>query len=128
MGHLQLSLSDNYHSDGVRLDSKRKREYLIQVRRDKPFTIDFSREPNVVFASPAADQTFHPGDEVQIAAVLVDPALDAMIRGLDDTSRKEKRKINNVEQPFERYVSLDPTVTITNAAGDKLFKGKMPFG
>ena len=44
----------------------------------------------VVFASPAKDKTFKPGDEIKIAAVLVDPTLDIMIRRLNDNRRQKK--------------------------------------
>jgi hypothetical protein len=114
-GRLRITLSDNYHSDGRRRDLPgRARVYGIKIRKDKPFVLDFSNKPNVLFASPAKDQTFKPGDEVAMAAVLVDPVLDIMIRNLDDTTQGNQ--------------SLDPIVTITDASGKEVYTGKMPFG
>jgi hypothetical protein len=130
-GALRIAVSDNYHSDGKPRDMERQRTYKIRIRKDKPFVLDFSVKPQVLFASPAKDQTFKPGDEIRVAAVLVDPALDIMIRRLDDTKRTEKvtlKSANGPERSYERPLSLDPTVTITDASGKTVSEGKMPFG
>jgi len=52
----------------------------------------------------------------------VDPKLDAMIRELDDTTRKEN------SNGYQHNLSLDPTVVITRANGEKVASGVMPFG
>jgi hypothetical protein len=130
-GRLRISLSDNYHSDGRPRDMDRPRLYAVQIRKDKPFVFDFSNKPEVMFASPARDQTFKPGDEVRVAAVLTDPGLGIMIRGLNDTGRtqKETDKLGDgKEQSYERPFALDPTVTITNSSGQHVADGKLPFG
>jgi hypothetical protein len=130
-GRLQISLSDNYHSDGRPRDMGRPRLYAIQLRKDKPFVFDFSNKPEVMFASPAREQTFKPGDEVRVAAVLTDPGLGIMIRGLNDTSRKQKETYkfgDGKEQSYDRPLALDPTVTITNSSGKRVAEGKLPFG
>ena len=62
-GPLRISLSVNYHSDGIPRDPKRENKFAIAIRKDRPFTLDFSNKPDVMFASPAKDQTFAPGDE-----------------------------------------------------------------
>ncbi len=72
-GTLEIGISDNYHSEGRPRNLQRRRTYGIKIRRDKPFVLDFSHKPQVIFASPAKDKTFKPGDEIKIAAVLVDP-------------------------------------------------------
>ncbi|MGE5610581.1 MAG: hypothetical protein ACM359_15130 [Bacillota bacterium] len=114
-GRLRICISQNYHSDGHPRDTtNRDWVYGMKVREDKPFVLDFSNKPNVLFASPARNQTFKPGDEVNMAAVLVDPVLDIMIRRLDDTTHGNQ--------------SLDPAVTITDASGREVYTGKMPFG
>jgi hypothetical protein len=130
-GRLRIGLSDNYHSDGKPRDTDRPRLYAIQLRKDKPFVFDFSNKPEVMFASPARDQTFKPGDEVRVAAVLTDPKLGIMIRDLDDTSRTQKEILkfgDGKEQSYERPLSLDPTVTITDSSGKRVAEGKLPFG
>ncbi len=86
----------------------------MQVRADKPYVLDFSNEPMVVFDQPPMSQTsFSRGQEIKFAAVLIDPKLDIMIRGLDDTSVRK---------------SLDPNVVITQADGKIVAEGVMPFG
>lgn len=130
-GRLRLSLSCNYHSDGRPRDMERPRVYAIQIRKDKPFVLDFSNKPEVIFASPAKDQTLKPGDTLRVAAVLTDPGLDIMIRGLNDSGRKQKevyKLADGKEHSYERPLSLDPRVTITNSSGKQVAEGKMPFG
>jgi len=83
LGPLRISVSDNYHSDGKPRDrSGRPPVYGIKIRKNKPFVLDFSNKPDVIFASPAADHRLKPGDKLDVKAVLVDPELDIMIRGL----------------------------------------------
>ena len=130
-GSLRISISDNYHSDGRPRDWERTRTYGFKIRKDKPFVLDFSNKPAVLFASPAKGQTVKPGDEVSVAAVLVDPVLDVMIRHLDDATTKEKqtyKRDDGAEVSFERSKSLDPLVTVTDSKGKTIAEGKMPFG
>ena len=87
---MKIELSDNYHADGGPRAVDRIRNYFIKIRKDKPLVLDFANKPRVLFASPAKDKTFKPGDEIQVKAVLIDPVCDFMIRGLDDSSRKKK--------------------------------------
>ncbi|MBN1590679.1 MAG: hypothetical protein JW888_14290 [Pirellulales bacterium] len=83
-GPLSINISNNYHADGKpRGGTDRPTIYGIKIRKNKPFVLDFSNKPEVMFASPAKNQTFKPGDEINMAAVLIDPKLDIMIRGLD---------------------------------------------
>jgi len=131
-GRLAVSISENYHSDGRPRDrSDRALVFGMKIRKDKPFVLDFSNSPEVMFASPARHQVFKPGDELQVAAVLVDPVLDIMIRGLVDTTRKQKETVklpDGKEHSYERSLSLDPVVAIANSSGKKVAEGKMPFG
>ncbi len=122
-GRLRIFVSDNYHSDG----KPRERGapvYGVKVRKDKPFVLDFSNEPQVLFASPAKGVTLEPGDTLEVKAVLVDPVLDIMIRELSDSTRKARpdqtRSMN--------ALSLDPTVTVKRGNGEKVAEGIMPFG
>jgi hypothetical protein len=132
LGRLQLSISQNYHSDGQRQDIDRDAwRYGIKIRKDEPFVWDFTTPPEVLFASPAKDQTYKRGDEVSVMAVLIDPQLTIMIRGLIDTERKETKTIDlggGRTASYDSYASLDPTVVITNSAGQQVAQGVMPFG
>jgi hypothetical protein len=97
--------------------------YGLTIRKDQPYVLDFSNKPGVLFASPPRDKTFKPGDEVEVKAVLVDPKLDFMIRGLEDTTRPKADG-----QTRGSKLSLDPKVLITRANGEKVAEGVMPFG
>jgi hypothetical protein len=130
-GPLRISLSQNYHSDGVVRDSKRETKFAISVRKDRPFALDFSNAPDVMFASPAKDQTFAPGDNISVKAVLIDPQLGVMIRNLDDTREKVKKETDlgdGKTESYEREKSLDPVVTIVDSEGKTVSEGPMPFG
>ena len=131
-GGLEITLSENYHSDGRPRDrGDRPAVFGMKVRKEKPFVLDFSNPPEVMFASPAKHQVFKPGDEVRVAAVLTDPVQDFMIRGLSDTTRTQKETYklpDGKERSYERPLSLDPVVTIANSSGQKVATGKMPFG
>lgn len=129
---LVLGISENYHRDGERrVFGRESWVHGIKIRKDKPFVWDFSTPPEVLFASPAKDQTYKPGDEIEVNAVLTDPKLTIMIRRLTDTSRKEDKTVESSDGRTTTYTqsaSLDPTVTITNAAGKQIAEGPMPFG
>ena len=131
-GHLRLGISQNYHSDGKPQDIDRNTwAYGIKIREDETFVWDFSDPPDVMFANPARDQTYKRGDEITVKAVLIDPKLTIMIRDLVDTERKETKTYdsgNGQTGSYETDASLDPTVTITNAAGKQVAEGVMPFG
>ncbi len=127
---LSIEISNNYHSDGKPRDTRGRRPvYGIAVRADKPFVLDFSNKPAVLFASPARNSRINAGEELMVKAVLIDPVLDTMIRGLEDTTRKH-RETGPDGQPrsYETNVSLDPNVVITRANGEIVARGVMPFG
>jgi hypothetical protein len=111
-GQLNLMVLRNSHADGrPRGRAPGLNEvYPIKIRADRPFVLDFSSKPQVLFASPARDLRLRPGEELNVKAVLIDPALDIMFRSV----RKGKR--------------LDPKVAIKRANGSILAEGVMPFG
>jgi hypothetical protein len=128
-GRLRIALSQNYHSEGKRQSRDgRPPVYGITIRKDKPFVFDFSNKPDVMFASPTNSQRVKPGDTLMVMAVLVDPKLDFMIRRLEDTSHKQTKDAEGKPLHYERNLSLDPTVIITRASGEKVAEGVMPFG
>ena len=107
--------------------------YGMQVRADKPYVLDFSNDPMVIFDQPPKSHTsFARGSEIQFAAVLIDPELDIMIRGLDDTSVKVEKEFKDAEGKVihtgQVNKSLDPKVVITRANGQVVAEGVMPFG
>ena len=128
-GRLNIEMSENYHSDGKRQNrSDRPYVYGIAIGPEKPFVLNFTNPPEVMFASPAPQQRIKAGDTLTVYGVLIDPKLDIMIRGLDDTSRKQTKGPDGRPLGYERNFSLDPHVTITRSNGDKVAEGVMPFG
>jgi hypothetical protein len=81
-GPLLIEFSDNYHSDGQPRERETPVARNIDIRKDKTFVLNFSRRPNVLFATPARSTRVRAGAELRVMAVLVDPKLDIMIRGL----------------------------------------------
>jgi len=82
-----------------------------QDSEGQTFRAGFSNRPNVLFALPAKDHRVKLGDTLEVKAVLVDSAFDLMIRRITDTTRKDSQSGD---------LSLDPTVTITRANGEKV--------
>lgn len=84
--------------------------YGIKIQENKPFVLDLSGEPKVIFASPAKGVRVPLGDQLAVKAVLTDPSLDVMYRQIRD------------KEP------LNPTVKIARANGEIVAEGTMPFG
>lgn len=122
-GKLNINVSMNYHSDGSMQSRQNRREvYGFTIRKDKPYVFDFSNKPEVLFASPKKDFKIKRGEKLLAKAVMIDPKLDIMIRGLEDTTRKDN------SQGYERNYSMDPKVVITRSDGEAVAEGAMPFG
>ncbi len=120
-GRVSFAVSNNYHNDlKGRGRDDRPKVYGIKIRRDKPFILDFSNKPAVVFTSPAKDQRVKVGAEIEVKAVLIDPELDIMIRRLYETATDDDGK--------SKRTSLDPKIVITRADGTEVANGVMPFG
>jgi hypothetical protein len=132
--NLDICISNNYHTNAQGQSSGDKETvYGMQVRKDKPYVLDFSNKPVVVFDQPPKTiTTFSRGAAIQFASVLVDPELDIMIRGLDDKSVKVDRELKDsdgkVIQTIKVDKSLDPKVVIARADGEIVAEGVMPFG
>jgi hypothetical protein len=131
--NLDICISNNYHTNAEgQSRSDRQIVYGFSIREDQPYVLDFSNKPVVVFDQPRKDKTtFKRGEEIKFASVLVDPKLDIMIRGLDDTSVKVDKEYKNTDgQVFtvKRNKSLDPKVVISRTEGEIVAEGVMPFG
>jgi hypothetical protein len=132
--NLDISISNNYHTNAQGQSEQEKQTvYGITIRKDQPYVLDFSSKPAVVFDEPGKDKTtFQRGEKIKFAAVLVDPKLDIMIRGLDDTSVKIDKEYKDEDGKVIRTLkvdkSLDPNVVITRADGQIVAEGVMPFG
>ena len=130
--NLSITISNNYHTNAQGQSGLKETVYGMQVREDKPYVLDFSNDPMVVFDEPPMSQTtFSRGDEIKFAAVLIDPELDIMIRGLDETPAKDDRVLKDSDGKVIAIIvpkSLDPNVVITRADSEIVAEGVMPFG
>jgi len=108
--------------------------FPIAIRADQPHVLRFADKPEIVFLNPApgANASFRRGTPVRLAAMLLDPALDSMIRGLDNAAQKSGEQSyqgpDGQVRTIPVYASVAPTVSITNAAGKEVASGTMPFG
>ena len=109
---LNCMILRNNHADGLPRGRAQAGPpvYAIKIREDKPFVLDFSSKPQVLFASPGKNYRIQAGDELQVKAVLVDPVLDIMFRSVREGEQ------------------LNPKVRITRADGRLVAEGTMPFG
>jgi hypothetical protein len=124
LGNLRLMASNNYHTNAQGQRSRSGPVHGITIRADKPYVLDFSNKPTVVFTEPAVGRQIKPGDEVRVKAVLIDPVLDIMIRRLYVTAGASGAREQTTGQP----VSLDPKVVIKRGNGEIVAEGVMPFG
>jgi hypothetical protein len=128
-GDLRMSLrSDFTLTSGV--DSKPAG--MIEIRKNKPYVLDFATKPEVYFRAPSAGEIFKPGDQVWLGAMLRVPHKGLLINGLEDKSKQigedKWTAEDGTQMTLCRYASLDPTVVITDSSGTKVAQGTMPFG
>jgi hypothetical protein len=131
--NLKISVSDNYFSNAQgQPKGKKNTVYGITIRQNKPYVLDFSNKPVIIFDQPKPDKTrFKAGEKIKFAAVLVDPKLDIMIRGLDDTTIEIEKtyKVSGGKTSTHKVPkSLDPKIVITQPDGKIVAEGTMPFG
>lgn len=104
----------------------------IKIREDKPFVLDFAKQPTVVFTGPTKGRVYRPGDKISINALMLEPELGMMIRGLYDTKQKTGTRTATDEHGksvrVPSYASLHPSVSITDSSGKEVASGTMPFG
>ena len=109
-----------------------KRAGRIEIRKDKPYVLDFATKPEVHFRAPSEGEIFKPGDQIWLAAVLRIPHKGLMIGGLEDMGKKTGEikwtAEDGKQMTSPRYASLEPTVVITDSSGKKVAEGTMPFG
>ena len=131
--NLSIWISNNQYPNAQGQYSHNDTVYGMQVRQDKPYVLDFSNEPMVIFYRPPMSQTtFSRGDEIKFETVLIDPKLDIMIERLYDTSvtvdKEYKDRDGKVIHTAKVPKSLDPKVVIARADGEVIAEGVMPFG
>lgn len=124
----RLSAS-SYNTSGQRTSQT---NFGITIQEGKPFVLDFAKQPTVVFTGPAKGKVYRPGQKISIRALMLEPKLGMMLRGLYDTTNKTGTRTATNEQgesvSVPRYASLHPTVSITDSSGKQVANGTMPFG
>jgi len=129
---LRILVSGNRHGDGSPHAAAREPRYEIKIRKDRPFVLDFSNKPEVLFVSPKKDQRYKRGDQVKVWAALIDPRLNIMIGRLEMIRAGQKPGILDVLQGAKvrddgsMSLALDPTVRITNSSGKIVAQGVFP--
>jgi len=95
--------------------------YPIQIRPDKPYVLDFSNEPMVIFDQPYRSKTtFSRGDKIRFSTSLIDPKLDIRIDSLHDRAVKVDREYIAGGKLTRTKVtkSLNPNIVIARADGE----------
>jgi hypothetical protein len=128
-----LSANNRYPVDLSKASGDKKPHFGITISKETPFEFAFASKPTVRFTSPASKgSVVRRGSRVVFKALLLDPKLDVMVRGLQDTAKKTgtRRTLSSSGEivTLPRYASLDPIMTITNSSGKEVASGKMPFG
>ena len=127
---LRIDTSKNRYKDAGQTEPFE--EEPLRVSKDRVLTYDFSAKPEVLFTKITDGMEFKLGDDVKMAAVLVDTELDTMVSGLYDNSKKtteeNKDSSGKVVRTYEQMEALVPTVQITRADGTLMAEGQMPFG
>jgi hypothetical protein len=102
--------------------------FPLTIRQDKPFVLDFSEKPEVVFKNPPAGNRLKTGQMVSVEATLCDVRTGTMIAALEDTTKKTgSTKLPN-GRDLDMFESVAPAVKITNSSGQTVAEGSMPFG
>lgn len=131
VGTLTASFSQNYYATEAPYARVAEPAAGVTIQKDKPFVLGFGGKPVVIFTAPGQGQVFKPGDTVSLRAMMIDPKLNLLIRGLSDTTQKlseQTYRISGQTVTVPRYAPLVPTVTITNSSGEQVAEGTMPFG
>ncbi len=121
---------DSYDQEGRRIASERVTR-KIRIREKKPFMLDFSDKPRVVFIRPAEGSRFTAGDQVRFEAVIVDSSLGMVIAGVSDMTQSETKIVTMADgrkRMMESGPRLQPKVVIERANGKIVAEGDMPLG
>jgi hypothetical protein len=124
--NLLIRTSDN-STNAQDQSGRRETVYGIHVRQDKPYILNFSNEPTVIFSRPSMSKTtFSRGDVIEFTTILIDPKLDIMIKTLYDTSikvNKQYKDRDGMVHTIKENKSLDPNIVIARADGEVIAEG-----
>jgi hypothetical protein len=81
-GPLGITIAWLGRGDGTGEEICRSDTYGIRIRKDRPFVLDFSEKPKVLFSSPGPAARVRRGDAMEIQAWLTDPKLGILIEDM----------------------------------------------
>ena len=104
----------------------------IVIRKDKPYVLDFSAKPQIVFLDLPKTKQWHPGDAVRIQSrMIVDPEKRLYLVSLNDKTKtvvQSGRRLPNFRGIVpSKYAAIEPTLVITDAAGKTVASGRWPW-
>lgn len=100
----------------------------VKVRETGAVAFRFPRFNNVQFKWAKSRTRFKPGDEIKVEASIGNLETNLFLIGLEDMTKKEQTLKLPDGTDYVRYASIDPRIVITNAKGERVAQGKMPFG
>ena len=131
LGSLSISVSDRgYSTVDTGEPQGESAAPAIRIRREKPFVLDFSIKPTLVFIKPAEGARFRPGQPIEVNAALLDPVLNLLIRRIADRTRKVERRVALPDGTLSarmEYADVNATVTLSDSAGSPVATTVMPF-
>ena len=126
---LQLRADNTVPSDPARKSAGN----AIVIRKDKPYVLDFSAKPQLVFLGPPKSKDWRLGDTVLIQTrMIVDPEKRLVLASLNDKTKAAAqavpRSANIRGRMASRFNAITPTLVIADASGKAIASSKMPFG
>jgi hypothetical protein len=100
----------------------------IRVRETGAIAFGFPELKDVQFKWAKSGARFKPGDEVKVEATIGNLGAGLCLGGLEDMTKLEQTLKLPDGTDYQRYASIDPRIVITNAKGETVAQGKMPFG
>lgn len=123
-GAMGVAVGSNIHAEG-QPGGTPSGIYRIAIRKDKPFVLDFSDKPVVMFVSPPKGGQPKPGGGVEVRTALVVPGLGLMVRSLFYRGELEP---GDTDSTAPKPPLLVPKVIITDPAGKVVAEDTAGFG
>jgi hypothetical protein len=115
--------------EGEKVSIRRNAEkYGVRVRKRRPFELNMTRAPDVIFLAPSRDKTYKPGRNIDIQVALIDHSLGARISGVTDMSRTVEftyTQADGAEKTVTRHPLIEPVFEVKNSNGDVVGSGTM---
>lgn len=131
LGDMGIAFSpDSYDQEGRPIARERVAR-KIRIREKKPFVLDFSDKPRVVFVGPPKGSRFTVGNPLRVETVFVDRSLGVVIAGVSDMTQSERKTVTMADgrqRTIESGSLLEPKIAIARANGQIVAEGVMSLG